>query len=204
MDWHKLLEPQSPPPVIISSPIMPHLLTPWFSSFLTLWPFNTVLQCCGDPPSKNLFSLLLHDYNFVPVTNRKVNICYVGYLICNPWERVIHTQRGLDPHVEKYAVILPKQLTNWGQVIQTHELLRAGLVWNTTATYCKKKLLLPGLRASEVHGINTDIQGAMWHVHLNNSSGFFPLSLWASDQYSITVLGMKPSPPRGAGLKSNQ
>ena len=48
-------------------------LKQWFSTFLTLWPFNTVPRVVETPNHKTI-SLLFHDCNYATVMNRKVNI----------------------------------------------------------------------------------------------------------------------------------
>jgi hypothetical protein len=59
-----------------SSPmILPHLqpLQHWFSSFLKLWPFNTVSHPVVIPIN-NIIILLLYNCNFVTVRSHSVNI----------------------------------------------------------------------------------------------------------------------------------
>lgn len=53
----------------------------WFSTFLMLRPFNTVLRVMM-PPDHKIISFLLHQ--FAAVVNCNVNAWYAGYLICNP------------------------------------------------------------------------------------------------------------------------
>ena len=65
-------------------------LSQWLSSFLMLYPFNTVpLGVVTLPPPIKLFLLLLHKCNFAIVMNHNVNMFGLG--IC---------QRGHDSQVE--------------------------------------------------------------------------------------------------------
>jgi hypothetical protein len=65
-----------------------------FLTFLMLWLFNTVLHVVLTPSIKLLF-FLLHNCNFVTVTNHNVNIWYSGYLIWGP-----HPQKSHDSQIE--------------------------------------------------------------------------------------------------------
>jgi hypothetical protein len=67
-------------------------LKEWFSTFLMLWPFNTVLHVVVTSNHK-IISLLLHNCNFAVVINCNVNIWNIGYLIYDP-------QEGHDSQVE--------------------------------------------------------------------------------------------------------
>ena len=63
-------------------------LDQWLSTFLMLWPFDTVPHVVLTPNHKVV--LLLHGCNFASCN---VNIWYAGYLTCGP-------QRGRGPQVE--------------------------------------------------------------------------------------------------------
>lgn len=71
-------------------------------------------QCCNSlilflmlwwPPTRKLFPLLFHNCNFVTITNYNVNICYAGYLVCKPCERVLLLPRShlADSQFEIYC-----------------------------------------------------------------------------------------------------
>jgi hypothetical protein len=68
-------------------------LNQWFSAVLMLRPFNTVPHVVVTPPSpptiKLIPLLLLYNCNFATVMNLNANICFTGYLICDPFERVV-------------------------------------------------------------------------------------------------------------------
>ena len=64
------------------------VLKQWFSTFLMLQPFNTVIHIMVSPNHK-IISLPLHHCNFSTVMNGNVNIWYAGYLI--------HYPKGLWP-----------------------------------------------------------------------------------------------------------
>ena len=69
------------------------LLGLWLSSFLVLWPFNTVPHVVVTPTIK-LFSLLLHNCNFATVMNNNANICVFWWSQVTPVRGSFDLQRG--------------------------------------------------------------------------------------------------------------
>lgn len=53
-------------------------------------------SCCADPSTIKIFSLLFHNYNVSAVINHNVDICYEGYLICDPVKGQFNPQRGYE------------------------------------------------------------------------------------------------------------
>jgi hypothetical protein len=49
-------------------------LNQWFSTFLKLWSFNTVLHVVVTSNHKKVFLLLLHNYIFATAMNYNINI----------------------------------------------------------------------------------------------------------------------------------
>lgn len=69
----------------------------WFSTFLRLWAFKTVLTLQWPSTIKSLLSLL-SSCNFATVMNHKVNTWFTGYLIWDLCERVVWGgQTGWEP-----------------------------------------------------------------------------------------------------------
>jgi hypothetical protein len=66
-------------------------LEQWFSTFLMLWPFNTVTQVVMTPMKK------LFHYYALTIINSIIRIGYAGYLICDH-------QKGQSLQVEKYCL----------------------------------------------------------------------------------------------------
>lgn len=87
----------------------------WFSSFLILWPFNTVAHAMGTP-TINLFLLLIHSFNSTTVMNC---LWHVGYLIYDPCERVMAIHKGVATHWLRTACSkLPEEVpltVVWGE-----------------------------------------------------------------------------------------
>ena len=90
----------------------------WFSAFLTLWLFNTVPHVAVIPDHK-IILLMLHTCSFATVLNLRVNICYAGYLICNPC-----------------------QTTGWDALIQAHVFLNLFLYFWQLQTYTECIVIL--------------------------------------------------------------
>ena len=72
-------------------------LDQWFSTFLMLQPFSSILNLVVAPIIK-LFLLLLQNCNFAIVIYHNVNICYIGCLIFNSYESVIQPSKGATIH----------------------------------------------------------------------------------------------------------
>ena len=86
------------------------------------------------PPTIKLFLLLLYNCNFT-VRNYNVNIWYEGYLIGDPCERVIPSQRGRHPHVENPC---PKQTQKPLGLPQVIGGLRGESLAATSPSLCQK------------------------------------------------------------------
>lgn len=99
-------------------------VTQWFSTFLMLWPSNTVshvVVTLPNPPIK-LFLLLYHKCNFATVIYHNINFGYAGHLIYKSCERVFRTQRGYNPQVENHwfnKLVTPSSVYN-RQVVILH------------------------------------------------------------------------------------
>lgn len=66
---------------------------------MVLLSLNSASWCCH-PNHKNTF-VALHSCNFATIKDHNVNICYSGYLICDPCKWIIQCpKRGHDPPVE--------------------------------------------------------------------------------------------------------
>lgn len=56
-------------------------------------------------PTTNLFLWLLHNYEFAAVMNPIVNICYAGPLVCDPYEQVIQSPKGIIAYRLRTSVL---------------------------------------------------------------------------------------------------
>jgi hypothetical protein len=104
--------------LIVISEARLQLLHQWFSNSLMLQLCNTVRRVIVTPNQKTIL-LLLHNCKFATVMNCNVNAWYAGYLICNPYERVVHPQRGCDLQIDNHCaevlhICMPNTCTHRG------------------------------------------------------------------------------------------
>lgn len=59
--------------------------------------YSSCCSCCGTPPAIELFSLLLHDYNFATVLHHNVNICVLQWSLVTLVEGLLGSN-GVKTH----------------------------------------------------------------------------------------------------------